>query len=188
MQSLIRSCPDGFQAARHRILAEISLWPEEFQAAVRQEHLTHQRQTQASLASIQQRLRVVEIRLTGADRVTPEGFQELSSRVEQLDQTSTTTNIMAFGLPEHHGPRSSGLADAVGQQLHGVNPAFSAPAVIFAQRLGKRPMRKPRPIRVTLVSAGAKRAAFQAKGQLRQERLRMDDDLAKAQQKRRSPH
>ena len=76
------------QRQQHRILAEISLWPEEFQAAVRQEQLTHKQQTQASLASMQQRLRVVKTQLAGADKVTVEGFQYLSSQVEQLDQTS----------------------------------------------------------------------------------------------------
>ena len=96
---------------------------------------------------------------------------------------------MIFGLPERNGPDSSSLADSVGQQLHDAAPAFSPSAVVHAHRLGKphcsKPL-KPRPVRVTLVYADAKRAAFKARGQFRQQRLRVDDDLTRAQQESRS--
>ena len=54
-----------------------------------------------------------EAQLEGADKVIIEGFQDLTSQVEQLDQTSRAA-IMVCGLPERHGPDSSSLADAVG--------------------------------------------------------------------------
>ena len=90
---------------------------------------------------------------------------------------------MNFGLPECIGPNSSGLADTVGQQLHDAAPAFSLSAIVRAHRLGKPHGSKLRLVRVTLVSAAAKRAAFKAQGQSRQQRLRVDDDLTQAQQK-----
>ena len=85
---------------------------------------------------MQQRLRHVESQLEGPDRVTVEGFQNLTSQVEQLDQTSRAANIMVFGLPEQHGPDSSSLADTVGQQLHDATAAFSPSAIVRAHRLG----------------------------------------------------
>ena len=128
----------------------------------------------------------MEAQLVGADKVTIEGFQDLTDQVERLDQTSRAANTVVFDLPERHGPVSPSLADAVGQQLHGAAPAFSPSAVVRAHRLRKPHGNKPRPVRITLVSADAKLAAFKARGRFRQRQLRVDHDLTRAQQKSRS--
>lgn len=110
----------------------------------------------------------------------------LDARVEKLDRGSRASNIMMFGLSEEASESAFSLAASVAQQLHEAAPAFSLSAVVRAQRIRKPCATKPRPVRVTLASPNAKHAAFKAKKSLRQQHVRLDDDLTKAQQRRRA--
>ena len=113
--------------------------------------------------------------------------QAVDQRAEQLDQDSRAASMMVFGLPDHEGGSNEPeLIQEIGSRIEHATASFSGATIVSARRLGRFHADRPRAVRVVLQTPTDKHMAFKAKSTLRQDRIRLDDDLTEHQQRQRS--
>ena len=124
-------------------------------------------------------------RLQSLQFATNEASSDILARVERLELRDNQTSLIMYGLPEEgdeHGPHlrrhvSALLVSAASQ--HG----SAASSVSSAKRLGSARFgsSRPRPVMVCCQTEGDKHAAFKARQSLLEQKIRVDDYLARAQ-------